>query len=137
MALALLTFPKGLSPAFQESQYPVFWVEAFNEAMQKWVPVDPIVTNTVGKPLRFEPPGSDLHNSMSYVVAFEDDASARDVTGRYVKSFNSKTRKNRVEFTKDGEKWWNDTMQFFERLFMEDRDQVELGDLAVAAASEG
>ena len=105
--------------------------------MQKWVPVDPIVTSTVGKPLRLEPPGSDRYNNMSYVVAFEDDASARDVTKRYVKSFNSKTRKNRVEFTKDGEEWWTDTMQFFERPFMEDRDQVELGDLAAAVASEG
>ncbi|PGH27737.1 hypothetical protein AJ80_00524 [Polytolypa hystricis UAMH7299] len=126
----------GLSRGTSESSYPVFWVEAFNEAMQKWVTIDPIVTNTIAKPSRFEPPASDRHNNMSYVIAFEDDASARDVTRRYVKSFNSKTRKNRVEFTKNGEQWWEHTMRVFERPFLEDRDQLELGELTAKVAGE-
>lgn len=115
----------------------MFWVEAFNEAMQKWVTVDPMVTNTVGKPGRLEPPSADRLNNMSYVVAFEDDLSARDVTRRYAKSFNSKTRKTRVEQTKDGEMWWSHTMQVFERPFLDDRDQVEFGELTSKAAAEG
>jgi DNA repair protein RAD4 len=51
-------------------------VEAFNEAAQKWVPIDPVVTKSLAKPSRFEPPASDSLNLMNYVVAFEDDASA-------------------------------------------------------------
>ncbi|PGH33875.1 hypothetical protein GX50_03275 [[Emmonsia] crescens] len=126
----------GLPRGFSESPFPVFWVEVFNEAMQKWVPVDPIVTNTVGKPGKFEPPASDRYNNMSYAIAFEDDASARDVTKRYTKSFNSKTRKQRVESTKNGEEWWARTMMFFEKPFLDDRDQVEIGELTAKAAAE-
>lgn len=104
--------------------------------MQKWVPVDPLVTNTIAKPARLEPPASDRYNNMSYVIAFGDDASARDVTRRYAKSFNAKTRRNRVEFTKDGELWWEQTMRIFERPFLEDKDQLELGELTAKAARE-
>ncbi|EGD83800.2 hypothetical protein H112_07478 [Trichophyton rubrum D6] len=105
--------------------------------MQKWVCVDPLVTNTVGKPALFEPPASDKYNNMNYVIAFNEDGFARDVTRRYVKSFNSKTRKARVESTKEGEKWWNHTMHALESPFPEDRDQLELGELTAKAASEG
>ncbi|PGG99262.1 hypothetical protein AJ79_08599 [Helicocarpus griseus UAMH5409] len=126
----------GLPRGFSESPFPVFWVETFNEAMQKWVPVDPLVTNTIGKPTKFEPPAADRYNNMSYVVAFEDDASARDVTKRYTKFFNSKTRKQRVESTKNGEEWWARTMQFFEKPFLDDRDQVEIGELTSKTAAE-
>lgn len=98
--------------------------------------MDPLVTKTVAKPTKFEPPASDRYNNMCYVIAFEDDASARDVTRRYTKSFNAKTRKNRVESTKDGETWWETTMEYFERPFMEDRDQLELGDLTARSAAE-
>ncbi|KAF3491356.1 nitrilase [Arthroderma uncinatum] len=120
-----------------DSSFPVFWVEAFNRAMQKWVCVDPLVTNSVGKPTRFEPPASDKYNNMNYVIAFNEDGFARDVTRRYTKSFNSKTRKTRVEYTKDGERWWNQTMQVLESPFPEDRDQLELGEFAAKAAGEG
>ncbi|EFE31088.1 DNA repair protein Rad4, putative [Trichophyton benhamiae CBS 112371] len=120
-----------------DSPFPVFWVEVFNHAMQKWVCVDPLVTNTVGKPALFEPPASDKYNNMNYVIAFNEDGFARDVTRRYVKSFNSKTRRARVESTKEGEKWWNHTMHALESPIPEDRDQLELGELTAKAASEG
>ncbi|ODH40905.1 hypothetical protein ACO22_01504 [Paracoccidioides brasiliensis] len=126
----------GLPRGFAESPFPVFWVEVFNEAMQKWVSVDPLVTNSVGKTSKFEPPASDRYNNMSYVIAFEDDASARDVTKRYTKSFNSKTRKQRVESTKNGEEWWARTMGFFEKPFLDDRDQVEIGELTAKLVAE-
>ncbi|KAL1964752.1 hypothetical protein VTN77DRAFT_6619 [Rasamsonia byssochlamydoides] len=126
----------GLSQRLQASPHPVFWVEAFNEAVQKWIPVDPLVTKSVAKASKFEPPASDRYNSMSYVVAFEEDASARDVTQRYVKAYNAKTRKTRVESTKDGESWWKRTMKFFEKPFLEDRDQLEISELTAKAAAE-
>lgn len=121
---------------FLYSPYPVFWVEAFNEAVQKWIPVDPLTTKTVAKYTKFEPPASDRHNSMSYVVAFEEDASARDVTRRYSKAFNAKTRKTRVESTKNGEDWWTIVMNHFEKPFPEDRDQLETSELTAKAAAE-
>ncbi|KAH8689464.1 hypothetical protein BGW36DRAFT_390908 [Talaromyces proteolyticus] len=121
---------------FASSSYPIFWVEAFNEAVQKWVPVDPLVTKSVAKHTRFEPPTSDRLNNMSYVVAFEEDASARDVTRRYAKAFNAKTRKTRVESTKHGERWWATVMGHFEKPFLEDRDEVELSELTAKSAAE-
>ncbi|KAF7716003.1 Uncharacterized protein PECH_001916 [Penicillium ucsense] len=120
-----------------ESPYPVFWVEAYNEAIGKWLPIDPIVTKTLAKPSKLEPPASDIYNSMSYVVAFEDDASARDVTRRYAKAFNAKTRKVRVESTPNGEKWWNMALAAYEKPFLEDRDDDEFAELTTKSAAEG
>jgi xeroderma pigmentosum group C-complementing protein len=120
----------------KESTYPVFWVEAFNAAVQKWVPVDPLVTNSIAKPSTLEPPASDAENIMSYVVAFEEDGTARDVTRRYVKAFNAKTRRLRIESTKGGERWWRKTMRVFSREWELDRDQVEDAELAAKEAAE-
>lgn len=55
-----------------EDPYPVYWIEAWNTATQKWVAVDPLVTSTIGKPSKLEPPMADGENSMCYVVAFEE-----------------------------------------------------------------
>ena len=54
-------------------------------------------------PAKLEPPAGDADNCMSYVIAFEDDGVARDVTGGYARAFNSKTRKTRIESTPGGE----------------------------------
>lgn len=117
--------------------YPVYWVEAFNEAYQKWVPVDAVVTGTVAKPSKLEPPASYEANAMSYVVAFEDNGIARDVTRRYTKAYNAKTRKLRVEITERGEEWWRKALKVFRRPVYLDRDQVEDAELAKKDASEG
>lgn len=119
-----------------ESRYPIYWVEAFNSAIQKWIPVDPLVTNTVAKSSKFEPPASDPENNMSYVIAFENDGTARDVTRRYVRAYNAKTRKNRVEVTKGGERWWRKVLKLFDRPYDLDRDQVEDAELAAKEAAE-
>ena len=120
----------------RESKYPVYWVEAFNEAVQKWVPIDPLVTRTIAKPSKFEPPAGEPENSMSYVVAFEDNGSARDVTRRYTKAYNAKTRRDRVEVTNGGEIWWRKVMKMYRRLHPLDRDQVENAELAAKEAAE-
>jgi xeroderma pigmentosum group C-complementing protein len=122
----------------KDSPYPVFWTEVFSPSIDKWIPVDPLVRHTFNKPrTSFEPPASDRLNSMSYVIAFEDDASARDVTRRYARQYNAKTRKLRVESTKGGDKWWKRTMAFFERPFPETRDEIENNELAAREAQEG
>ncbi|EED21162.1 DNA repair protein Rad4, putative [Talaromyces stipitatus ATCC 10500] len=121
---------------FSGSPFPVFWVEVFNEAVQKWIPVDPLVTKSVARASKFEPPASDRHNNMSYVVAFEEDDSARDVTRRYAKAYNAKTQRTRVESTKDGETWWTNVMNYYEKPFLEDRDQLEFSEFTAKSAAE-
>ncbi|EME89039.1 uncharacterized protein MYCFIDRAFT_193055 [Pseudocercospora fijiensis CIRAD86] len=119
-------------------QYPVFWVEAFNEAQQKWIAVDAVVTNTVNKASKLEPPASYDLGQLSYVIACEDDGTARDVTRRYAKAFNAKTRRHRVEASQNGAKWWKAVMRFFRRRGGKlDREQVEDAELAQKEAREG
>lgn len=120
-----------------DSPFPVFWVEAFSPSTSAWMPLDPIVRNTINKPKTgFEPPASDQLNSMTYVVAFEDDGSAKDVTRRYVQWYNAKTRRQRVEISKGGEQWWQRTMEHFQKPFTEVRDEIEDTSLLKRAESE-
>ena len=130
--------PQPKKKSVRKLSYPVFWTEAFNPAYQKWVPVDPVVTNTVNKASKFEPPASYDANQMSYVIAFEDDGVARDVTRRYAKAFNAKTRRQRVESSTDGAAWLKKAMRLFRRRGPAlDRDQVEDAELAQKEAREG
>lgn len=118
-------------------QYPVYWVEAFNSAQQRWVAIDPLATLTLDKPEKFEPPLNHSENSLVYAIAFEDDGYAKDVTRRYAKAYNAKTRKFRVDFTEGGARWWKRTLAYFRRPITLDRDQVEDMALAHREASEG
>lgn len=118
-------------------EYPIFWVEAFNSAYQLWVPVDAVVTGTIGKPAKLEPPASYTLNTLSYVVAFDEHSYARDVTRRYAKAYNAKTRKLRVESTGNGERWWRKALKPFRPYTMPDRYQVEDAELANKEAQEG
>ena len=131
----MLSWPEQRKPP-RESKYPVYWVESFNEAVQKWVSVDPLVTKTIAKPSKFEPPAGEPENSMSYVMAFEEDGNARDVTKRYVKAYNAKTRRERVETTKGGDRWLKRVMRMYKRPYHLDRDQVEDAELTTKEASE-
>lgn len=95
--------------------YPVVWIEAFNVAHQKWVPVNPFGDPPVCKPSALEPPLSYAMNSMTYVIAFDVNGSAKDVTKRYAKAFNAKTRKYRVESLPSGETWLSTAMRVFRK----------------------
>ena len=118
--------------------FPVFWVEAFNAAHQKWIAVDPIVTQTVSKPSKLEPPSSYEWNQLTYAIAFESDGVARDVTKRYAKAFNAKTRRQRVESTENGAAWLRKTLRIFRRRGGAlDREQLEDAELAQREAREG
>ncbi|KAF2110677.1 hypothetical protein BDV96DRAFT_552992 [Lophiotrema nucula] len=130
----------GVAPKRQKkyhTPYPVYWVEAFNPAVQKWVPIDPMSTSTVDKADKLEPPLNFSQNSLVYAVAFEDDSTAKDVTRRYAKAYNAKTRKFRVESTDGGARWWKQTLKVFRRHAPLDRDQVEDAALARKEAAEG
>jgi xeroderma pigmentosum group C-complementing protein len=119
-----------------ESPYPIFWVEVFDSSRQKWNPVDPLVTETISRPYSFEPPANDRENSLSYVIAFEEDGIAKDVTRRYSKAYNAKLRKNRVECTPHGDRWWRKAMRPYRRGFTNDADQIEDSELAACEARE-
>ena len=73
---------------------------------------------------------------MNYVMAFEDDGSARDVTRRYTKAYNAKTRRDRVEVTNRGERWLRKVMKMYRRPHVLNRDQVEDAELAAKEAAE-
>jgi len=130
----------GVAPQKQKAYhnpYPVYWVEAFNAAHQKWVAIDTHSTFTVNAPEKLEPPLNFALNSLTYAIAFDEDYTAKDVTRRYAKAYTAKTRKFRVECTPHGADWWRRTMLFFYRRIPLDRDQVEDAALARKEASEG
>ncbi|KAK2732757.1 DNA repair protein [Colletotrichum kahawae] len=121
----------------RESSFPVYWVEVLDIAHQKWQPVDPLVTNSMWKPRAFEPPASDRENCMTYVVAFESDGTARDVTRRYAKAYAAKTRRLRVETTVEpGEQWWRRALKPFTRRPKSDLDQIEDNELVAVEGRE-
>ncbi|KAH6617827.1 hypothetical protein B0J18DRAFT_446029 [Chaetomium sp. MPI-SDFR-AT-0129] len=131
-----------------ESPFPVYWVEVLDAAHQKWHPVDPLVTLTQWKPRVLEPPASDSLNALTYVIAFEADASARDVTRRYAKAYTSKTCRQRIDNPSlpptttpngcitDGSRWYRALLARYTRRRPTDLDQIELVELAAAVARE-
>jgi xeroderma pigmentosum group C-complementing protein len=120
-----------------ESPYPVYWVEVLDEGHQKWQPTDPLVTKSFWKPQKLEPPASDRENCLTYVVAFEEDGAAKDVTRRYAKAYNAKTRKMRVEgVLSNGDRWWRKALRAYSRGFTSDLDQIEANEMAAMEARE-
>ena len=121
----------------RESAYPVYWVEILDTGHQKWQPVDPVVTKSFWKPRAFEPPITDKENCMSYVVAFDEDGAAKDVTRRYAKAYTAKTRRLRVETPlEDGGRWWQRATKPLRRRSASDLDQIEDIELAGVEARE-
>ncbi|CAG1976706.1 unnamed protein product [Fusarium graminearum] len=121
----------------KESAYPVYWVEILDVGHQKWQPVDAVVTHTFWKPKAMEPPITDKENFLSYVVAFEADGTARDVTRRYAKAYTAKTRRARIEtVAEDGDAWWRRVMKLYSRRRRTDLDQIEDNELVGIEARE-
>ncbi|KAI0204610.1 Rad4-domain-containing protein [Astrocystis sublimbata] len=121
----------------RESPYPVYWVEVLDEGHQKWQPTDPLVTDSYWKPQKLEPPAVDRENCMTYVVGFEESGAAKDVTRRYAKAYNAKTRKMRVESVLNGgERWWRLALRAYSRGYNSDLDQIEANELAAIESRE-
>lgn len=132
-----VTMKKKKAKKIVDSPYPIWWVEAFNPAIDQWIPLDPLVRDTVNRPRSgFEPASSDSLNAMSYVIAFEDDGTAKDVTKRYTSAYNAKTRKTRVESTRHGQSWYAKVIGFFSKA-PELRDEIENAALDRRIAQEG
>lgn len=126
----------------KESPFPVYWVEVLDVGHQKWQPVDVLVTGTHFRPTKLEPPASDRRNALSYVVAFNEDGSAKDVTRRYAKAYNSKTRRMRIDgpavpSSMEGAKWWRKVMRRYRhRGLTTTLDQIEDAEMNAAEAHE-
>lgn len=133
--------PPRQSAPLRESDYPVFWVEVLDAAHQKWQPVDTLVTYTMFRANKLEPPAADRGNCLSYVVAFEEDGSGKDVTRRYAKAYNAKTRRLRVDGPlipeDDRKKWWRKVMRRYKQPgARSDLDQIENNELSGMEARE-
>ena len=117
-------------------QPPVFWAEVYSRSEQKWIPVDP-VRGTIKSKKHFEPSSETGPVRMLYVVAFEEDGYARDVTVRYARNFAAKTMKLRVPVKKDHEDWWARVLKMLERPYRLHRDDLEDAELEMSQVSEG
>lgn len=128
---------------------PVYWTEVFSRPDSKWFPVDPIRA-LVNKRKSFDPtpsptstnpannyppgagpsplinrrmPGTKVENRMVYVLAFEEDGYARDVTRRYARDYAAKVVKvqggssapNTGGGGKGRQAWWASVLRCIER----------------------
>lgn len=84
---------------------PLYWTEAISPNTHSVIPVSPLVLSTVATTDEllnaFEPRGKEAEKaklSMSYIIAFSADGSAKDVTVRYLKKhlWPGKTKGNRI-----------------------------------------
>jgi xeroderma pigmentosum group C-complementing protein len=111
--------PRPNRPADPTTTPPVFWTEVFSRADVRWLPVDPI-RGIVNKRKVFDPSPSSSsgpsfattrqENRMVYVVGFEEDGYARDVTPRYARDYSAKVAKAQEVGGRTGGKgrkvWW-------------------------------
>ncbi|KAI0074037.1 Rad4-domain-containing protein [Panus rudis PR-1116 ss-1] len=126
--------PRKQRPADPTTTPPVFWTEVFSRADGRWIPVDPIRV-IVNKRKAFDPtppPNSNnkpdrnvrVENRMVYVVAFEEDGYARDVTPRYAREYGAKVAKMQ-QGGKGRKLWWERIMSMVHRPYRLNRDDVE------------
>lgn len=119
---------------------PTVWVEVFSKPWQRWITVDPVrgLVEPTGN-RQMEPSPSDKSNRLVYVVAFEEDGYARDVTARYTKTLHSRVSRMRPPPTKvAGEQidWWAKVASVIHRPQRLERDAMEDVELEGSAARE-
>ncbi|WFD32830.1 hypothetical protein MSPP1_003881 [Malassezia sp. CBS 17886] len=112
--------------------------EVFSKPYQRWVTADPVrgfikVTGNKG----MEPLPGNRQNRLVYVVAWEEDGYARDVTARYTRTLHGRVARHRPSArTRGGEDWWTGVVRAMHRPQKLDRDAVEDAELADTAARE-
>ncbi|EAU86269.2 DNA repair protein rhp42 [Coprinopsis cinerea okayama7 len=88
------------------------------------------------------PRGFKEENRMLYVLAFEEDGYARDVTRRYAREYNARVLKAQggsraANAGKARQEWWDKVVTKFKRPYQLHRDDVEDEELAQAQMTEG
>ncbi|ODV62412.1 Rad4-domain-containing protein, partial [Ascoidea rubescens DSM 1968] len=96
------------------SPYPVFWAEAWNPYIKKWITIDPvhfkIVENIVRKS-KLEPPLNDVRNQLTYVIGFDKFGNIKDITRRYASNYLSKTRRKRIDRVDNWSLWYKKMLE--------------------------
>lgn len=118
-----LSYPFDVEPPL-EGWPPVVWTEVFSRAEGRWIPIDPI-RYLVDKKKMFEPPPNCRINRMMYVVAYEEDGYARDVTMRYAREYGAKTAKARASSRRGQSDWWARVIGILTRPYRLHRDDIE------------
>lgn len=110
---------------------PTMWVEVFSKPYQKWITVDPVRALVRPSGNRYmEPATTDRQNKFVYIVGFEEDGYARDVTARYTKTLNSRVSRLRPPTRAKGEQdWWSKVAHALHRPQKLDRDAMEDAEL--------
>ena len=107
-----------------EKAPPTVWVEVYSKPYQHWLTVDPVRGFLKATGLRnMEPHASQRQNKLVYVVAFEEDGYARDVTARYTRQLH--TRVARMRPSGRHTDWWARVVRALHRPQKLDRDAVE------------
>ncbi|KAI0821974.1 hypothetical protein BC628DRAFT_1460116 [Trametes gibbosa] len=128
---------------------PVFWTEVFSRADARWIPVDPVRV-IVNRRKAFDPTPNPnapnaksdkrrpvrVENRMVYVLAFEEDGYARDVTPRYAREYGAKVSKIQ-QGGKGRREWWERILRMVRRPYRLQRDDVEDEELQVNQMTEG
>ncbi|KAI0373881.1 Rad4-domain-containing protein [Pilatotrama ljubarskyi] len=129
---------------------PVFWTEVFSRADARWLPVDPVRV-IVNRRKAFDPtpnpnaPASAkpdrrrpvrVENRMVYVLAFEEDGYARDVTPRYAREYGAKVAKVQ-QGGKGRREWWERICNMVKRPYRLQRDDLEDEELQANQMTEG
>ena len=111
---------------------PTVWVEVFSKPYQHWLTVDPVrgFFRATGS-RHMEPLPANRQNKLVYVVAFEEDGYARDVTARYTRTLHTRVARQRPSNTARGKAgeaapdWWTCVAQALHRPQRLDRDAAE------------
>ncbi|KAI0763653.1 hypothetical protein BD413DRAFT_495167 [Trametes elegans] len=128
---------------------PVFWTEVFSRADGRWLPVDPVRV-IVNRRKAFDPTPNPndpnakpnrrrpvrVENRMVYVLAFEEDGYARDVTPRYAREYGAKVAKVQ-QGGKGRREWWERILAIVRRPYRLQRDDVEDEELQANQLTEG
>ncbi|KAF7980649.1 hypothetical protein HWV62_37466 [Athelia sp. TMB] len=119
---------------------PVFWTEVFSRADARWLSVDPIRCHVdkrkVFDPAPFASPHIRQENRMVYVMAFEEDGYARDVTPRYAREYGAKVIKMQGG-SKSRKDWWEKVTNMVQRPYRLHRDDLEDQELQTNQLTEG
>lgn len=119
-----------------EKTPPTVWVEAFSKPYQHWITVDPVRAFIKATGARnMEPIPAQRQNKLVYVVAFEEDGYARDVTARYTRTLYTRVARQRPSIRGRGD-WWASVAAALHRPQKLDRDAVEDIELQDSARRE-
>lgn len=101
-------------------KYPIFWCEVWDKFSKQWISIDPMNLKTIEQirhSTKMEPKGVMCckRNMIRYVIAYDRQEGCRDVTRRYVKWLNAKTRRRRIAKDSDGLRWYQAVLETLHR----------------------